>query len=319
MNILYFVLFFFFLPVRGCRVFDGQFLDASVRLVCLLRSLLASLVLCRRRRRRPFLSVTHLTPLFCCCCCCFLYPLFVCFYYVASSLARLFHPRLYLSSTDPFVYIPLPSTLGLFPLYLFARTQPLPPKMLSLFPVLDAFRNISRCCCCTALYSFPPFLSFFLFASRQSPSFTYLPRPPTHICITQQQSIFFYRSLRPDMCLLPFPSSFLFAFAFALSYASPSPHLPHSLAMSSCGAFWYLLVGVLVIPLLLLVGTASLIFYFHFFMRVTDAKWGRLDSFSSCYLSIAFLRGFESCVSLSFFLSIFFFFFLLSVCVIVAF
>lgn len=63
MNILYFVLFFFFLPVRGCRVFDGQFLDASVRLVCLLRSLLASLVLCRRRRRRPFLSVTHLTPL----------------------------------------------------------------------------------------------------------------------------------------------------------------------------------------------------------------------------------------------------------------
>ena len=89
--------------------------------------------------------------------------------------------------------------------------------------------------------------------------------------------------------------------------------------MSSCGAFWYLLVGVLVIPLLLLVGTASLIFYFHFFMRVTDAKWGRLDSFSSCYLSIAFLRGFESCVSLSFFLSIFFFFFLLSVCVIVAF
>lgn len=208
MNILYFVLFFFFLPVRGCRVFDGQFLDASVRLVCLLRSLLASLVLCRRRRRRPFLSVTHLTPLFCCCCCCFLYPLFVCFYYVASSLARLFHPRLYLSSTDSFVYIPLPSTLGLFPLYLFARTQPLPPKMLSLFPVLDAFRNISRCCCCTALYSFPPFLSFFLFASRQSPSFTYLPRPPTHICITQQQSIFFYRSLRPDMCLLPFPSSF---------------------------------------------------------------------------------------------------------------
>lgn len=194
--------------MRGCRVFDGQFLDASVRLVCLLRSLLASLVLCRRRRRRPFLSVTHLTPLFCCCCCCFLYPLFVCFYYVASSLARLFHPRLYLSSTDPFVYIPLPSTLGLFPLYLFARTQPLPPKMLSLFPVLDAFRNISRCCCCTALYSFPPFLSFFLFASRQSPSFTYLPRPPTHICITQQQSIFFYRSLRPDMCLLPFPSSF---------------------------------------------------------------------------------------------------------------
>ena len=129
MNILYFVLFFFFLPVRGCRVFDGQFLDASVRLVCLLRSLLASLVLCRRRRRRPFLSVTHLTPLFCCCCCCFLYPLFVCFYYVASSLARLFHPRLYLSSTDPFVYIPLPSTLGLFPLYLFICSHATsPPK-----------------------------------------------------------------------------------------------------------------------------------------------------------------------------------------------
>ena len=319
MNILYFVLFFFFARA-GVPCFRWT-ISRCVRSTCLPVAFFARFigsmppppptpVFERYPPHTPFVVVVAASFIRC-----------LCVFITLQALSLDYSIRDCISPPPTPLFIsPSPPPSACFPfIYLFARTQPLPPKMLSLFPVLDAFRNISRCCCCTALYSFPPFLSFFLFASRQSPSFTYLPRPPTHICITQQQSIFFYRSLRPDMCLLPFPSSFLFAFAFALSYASPSPHLPHSLAMSSCGAFWYLLVGVLVIPLLLLVGTASLIFYFHFFMRVTDAKWGRLDSFSSCYLSIAFLRGFESCVSLSFFLSIFFFFFLLSVCVIVAF
>ena len=208
MNILYFVLFFFFARA-GVPCFRWT-ISRCVRSTCLPVAFFARFigsmppppptpVFERYPPHTPFVVVVAASFIRCLC---------VFITLQALSLDYSIRDCIFPPPTPLFIS-PSPPPSACFPfIYLFARTQPLPPKMLSLFPVLDAFRNISRCCCCTALYSFPPFLSFFLFASRQSPSFTYLPRPPTHICITQQQSIFFYRSLRPDMCLLPFPSSF---------------------------------------------------------------------------------------------------------------
>ena len=320
MNILYFVLFFFFARA-GVPCFRWT-ISRCVRSTCLPVAFFARFigsmppppptpVFERYPPHTSFLLLLLLLPLS-----------VVCVFLLRCKLSRSTIPSAIVSLLHrPLCLYPPPLHPRLVsPLFIYLLARNLSPQKCFLYSPSSMHFEISPDAAaalhCTLSPRFYPFF-FLLLASLL---LLLISRDPQPTFVLHNNKVFFFTGRFVLICAfcLSLPL-FLFAFAFALSYASPSPHLPHSLAMSSCGAFWYLLVGVLVIPLLLLVGTASLIFYFHFFMRVTDAKWGRLDSFSSCYLSIAFLRGFESCVSLSFFLSIFFFFFLLSVCVIVAF